>query len=108
MIDAGVGDIIAQYKKYGWQLRRLLVPEGSREVDRAVIGNADVIVSDLNGLWFSRRSKPGSETWELRRLEGIPFALIAIVDDRSSDEEREKILNQIELEMLASSPTDAP
>lgn len=108
MIDDAAADIIAQYKKYGWELRRILVVEGTCDFDRSMIGHADVVVSDLSGLWFSRRSKPGSETWELRRLDGIPFALVAIVEDNATAQEREEILNQIELEMLASRPTVAP
>jgi hypothetical protein len=48
---------------------------------------------------FSRRSKPGSEAWELRRVTGAPFALIAVVSTVDDVEQLEAALANIEDEM---------
>ena len=55
------------------------------------------------GLWFSRRSLPDREAWELRRLSGSPFALVAVVEDSLTDTEREEILRETELRMFDGS-----
>ena len=84
MIDIeSVRQIRAQYEKHGWTLRRVLLSEApSSEVIEA-LGDAETSLSDLDAAWFSRSSKPGKVTWELRRLTGAPFALVAIIDESS-------------------------
>ena len=98
---AAVDEIIAQYEKHGWKLRRaLLSPEGRRAVlsfDESVA----VEESDLDALWFSRRSQPDREAWELRRLTGLPFALIAVVAIEAESDEIDETLAQVVDEMRA-------
>ena len=100
MIDAtAVGEILAQYDKHGWTLRRaLLSPDSKSEIPKFDV-SVKLIESDLDALWFSRRSKPESEAWELRRLTALPFALVAVVPTNASGDELEASLAQIESDM---------
>lgn len=96
---ATVGEIIRQYEKHGWTLRRALLSDDSRLKLSASLGAIDIVTSDLEALWFSRRSKPENESWELRRLTGSPFALVAVVPTTSSEEELEATLAQVAEDM---------
>ena len=92
---ATVGEIVKQYEKHGWTLRRALLSDESRVVLSNSLAGIDIESSDLEALWFSRRSKPESESWELRRLTGSPFALVAVVPSSASEDELESTLAQI-------------
>ena len=101
MIDmATIGPVIEQYEKHGWKLRRALL---SADADAALVSflrDGGVRVSPgLDALWFSRRSKPDSESWELRTVTGSPFALVAVLPTTADAEELEATLAQVELEM---------
>src|SRR5687768_15919309 len=104
MIDRrAIEAILAQYKKHGWELRRVLL---SDEFKVQVTGldelfsDADVRASELDALWFSRSSSPGTTAWEIRRLTESPFALIVVLQDEAGPEDREAILKQAERQML--------
>ena len=92
---ATVGEIIKQYEKHGWTLRRALLSNDSLPSLSNSLNGIDIMSSDLEALWFSRRSKPESESWELRRLTGSPFALVAVIPSNASEEERESTLAQV-------------
>jgi hypothetical protein len=98
---ATVREIISQYEKHGWKPRRALLCEESNRLLSQLLGEIEIEPSDLDALWFSRRSKPESEAWELRRLTGSPFALIAIISSEMSPEEMEATLEQVADEMRA-------
>jgi hypothetical protein len=66
-----------------------------------MLDGIEVTISDLEALWFSRKSKPETETWELRRLTGSPFALIAVVSSDASAGVFESTLAQVADEMRA-------
>ena len=102
MIDAIViGEIIEQYRKHGWTLRRALLSEsGNREVVER-LASIEVTQSDFDALWFSRKSRPESEAWELRRLSGSPFALVAVIASDVTDHERERALSEVVDKMRA-------
>jgi hypothetical protein len=94
-----VGEIIAQYEKHGWKLRRaLLSVEGKARLSDA-LPDIETVDSDLNALWFSRRSQPDSEAWELRRLTNLPFALVAVIRNEATEDEVEATLDQVVDEM---------
>jgi hypothetical protein len=102
MDPVSVKEVVSQYSGHGWKLRRILVSQPDR---CQVLGpfaaeeSAEISNSDIDALWFSRRSKPGSETWELRRITGSPFALLAVIEDTATDGERERTLREIEVQM---------
>jgi hypothetical protein len=100
MIDAAaVGEIIAQYEKHGWTFRRALLSPDGKKVLRDAFASDRTFDSDFDAIWFSRKSNPESEAWELRRLTSLPFALIAVVPTPVDDEELESTLAQVVDEM---------
>lgn len=100
MIDtAAIGEIIAEYEKHGWKLRRALLSPASKDVVPRFADDVERTDSDLDALWFWRRSRPDAETWELRRLSGLPFALVAVVSTSAASDELESALEQVENDM---------
>lgn len=100
-----INEVAALYETHGWTLRRVLLTQESRgEYDGAPVDRPDVDVfeSDLDSLWFSRRSTPGSEAWELRRLTGTPFALVTVIPDGTPDDELDAALAEVEEQMSES------
>jgi hypothetical protein len=97
--SATVGEILAQYEKHGWKLRRALLSDEGMALIGPTLGDVETFGSDIDALWFSRRSNPESEAWELRRLTNLPFALVAVITNGSSAEEVEFILDQVVDEM---------
>lgn len=104
MIDpAEIEAIIGQYTKHGWALRRVLLCSPSDVASAAGrFGSADVRRSIIDALWFTRRSQADQEAWELRRISGSPFALVAILEDRADETERESIVESVERRMFAA------
>jgi len=96
---ATVGEIIKQYEKHGWTLRRALLSDESRPALTELLGDIRIMPSDLEAIWFSRRSKPEAESWELRRLSGAPFALVAVIPSSTSEEDVESALAQVAEDM---------
>jgi len=109
MEKTAIAAIIEQYERHGWTLRRVLI---SRELAGALGGDgmfsdADVRPSPHGGMWFSRRSLPDREAWEMRRISASPFAVVEVIPDEFTDEEREKVLSDAESRMFdASRPTE--
>lgn len=57
---------------------------------------ADVRDSDIDAAWFARSSKPGNDTWEIRRLSADAFALCEVFSDEDEDAEREEAMFEME------------
>ncbi len=99
--------IIEQYAKHDWIVRRLMLsPASISALGSGVISlypDIDVIESAHEGIWFSRRTLSDREAWELRRLAGSPFALVAVLEDSLSKEEREVVLSSVEARMFDGS-----
>lgn len=99
--------IIDQYARHGWGLRRALLSRDSiaRIWPNIASGDPDItlIETDNEALWFSRRSLRDREAWELRKLSGSPFALVAVLEDSLDDDEREGILRNTERQMFDGS-----
>src|SRR6476620_4903520 len=103
MIDAAIAaQVIEQYKKHGWMLRRILHSAPLSPDAMALAGELPVRAAAIDGLWFSRRSQPTSEAWELRRLSGSPFALVEVIDDGTGQDEIESILSDVERRMSSA------
>ena len=99
---SAIAAIIDQYVKHGWKLRRVLL---SRALAEALVGtelfaDADVRAAAHDGLWFSRRSHPDREAWELRRISAAPFAVVEVIPDGLSDQERDELLSSAEARMF--------
>lgn len=104
MIDRpAIEEILAQYKKHGWTLRRVLLSAGFVERVPDVAGifeGAEIRPSELDGVWFSRSSRPGVTAWELRRLAETPYALVESISDHTDEAEAEAALKALETKML--------
>lgn len=98
-----IDEIVRMYAKHGWELRRVLLSGATAKsfgVDS--ICALPIEPSDFDGLWFSRISRPGSESWELRRLGGTPYALVAVIDDSADESERDEALVSVENRMRST------
>ena len=102
---SAIAAIIEQYEKHGWKLRRVLLPrEAIDELsETAIFGDAEVRPSGQGGLWFSRRTQPDREAWELRRVSASPFAIVEVIPDGHTDQEREEALAHAEARMFDTS-----
>ena len=104
MVDAdSIRDIVAQYADHGWKLRRVLVDSKDIVSDPKVaeiLADADLRISKLCALWFSRRSQPDREAWELRQLSASPYALVEVISDDVEDDDRESRLKAVETQMI--------
>ena len=101
-----IQEILSQYKKHGWNLRRVLLSDEAREnltdFMKNLFGDAEIVSSDINAVWFSRASGKNGEAWELRRLSGTPFALLEIFDDDDDEEIREEARQEMQTRMQES------
>lgn len=102
-----LNSVVGQYEKHGWEFRRVLATAKFREsLESEIAGpypNAEIGNYELDALWFSRRSRPDAETWELRRLTGTPYALVTDVEDGLGAEEFESHLRETEDQMIEAS-----
>lgn len=97
-----IEQIIAQYSKHGWKLRRVLLSgrlmplSGTAEM----FGDAEILSSELDAAWFTRSSRPGITAWELRRLSTAPYALVVNITEGTPADEFEQLLKGVETKMI--------
>jgi hypothetical protein len=102
-----IKEILTQYKKHGWTLRRVLLSDELRvraynELVALSAGEAvEFVSSDVEAAWFSRPSKEG-EAWELRHLSIAPFALFEVFDEDDEEETREQERKEMETRLKLS------
>lgn len=100
MIGIGqIQEILKQYERHGWSLRRVLLSAPLREnLPVSLFGTADVIAADFDAFWFSRPSAKG-EAWELRSVSNAPFALVEVFDEDDEEEVREETRTEMETQL---------
>ena len=95
-----IAEVLSLYRKHGWTLRRVLLSgEAERDLSdtlETLFDGAEIISSELNALWFSRKSGKDREAWELRRLGNSPFALVETFEDDLEESAREEIRREME------------
>jgi hypothetical protein len=92
-------EIVANYARHGWRLRRaLLRPEtrAAAEESDALFQDARLEESTVDALWFSRASAAGREAWELRLVADTPYALFEAFEADEAEEEREDVRREME------------
>lgn len=93
-------ELLATYGKHGWQLRRILLkPTTLKEIeDSSPAQLKGVAVTDFSAdaLWFSRPSHNNREAWELRLLEGTPYALFETFEPDETEEQRDDVRQEME------------
>ena len=89
-----IREILAQYKKHGWNLRRVLLSvrttENLADVLNSLFGETEILSSETDAVWFSRASGKSGEAWELRRLSETPYALFEVFDAEDDEVVREE------------------
>ncbi len=91
-----IGEILSLYAKHGWILRRVLLSDKLREsLAFDFFGNAEIVSSKLDALWFSRISNK-NEAWEIRHLSNAPFALVEVFPPEMKDEMRDIRLTELQ------------
>ena len=101
MISAGqIQEILTQYKKHGWNLRRVLLSDRANKTLAdslpTLFGETEIVSSEIDALWFSRASGKSGEAWELRRLSDAPFALFEIFDQEDDEAVRQETRFEME------------
>jgi hypothetical protein len=93
-------EIIATYRKHGWQLQRaLLRPETraeARDLQTTLFYDVRIDEAPIDALWFSRPSYLNREAWELRLVAETPYALFERFELEESEEEREEVRREME------------
>lgn len=86
MIDPqAIAEILATYKKYGWELRRVLLTKELKANVIDLFAEVQVVDADIDAAWFSRPPQAGSIAWEIRHLSSAPYALLEHLDETDAD-----------------------
>jgi hypothetical protein len=94
-------ELVATYRKHGWELRRALLQPATQVELNAVdevhlLKNIPVHDSTVDALWFSRPSHNKREAWELRLLAQTPYALFETFESDETEEERNDVRQEME------------
>ena len=94
-------EILAQYRRHGWRLARVLARPGTFAAGDEAGGGASfegvpVTESEVEALWFSRPSAEGREAWELRLVAETPYALFELFEHDEEEEDREDVRREME------------
>lgn len=90
-------ELVATYRKHGWQLRRaLLRPETRVELQSLLPGDLVLKEAEFDALWFSRPSHNDREAWELRLLAQTQYALFETFEADETEEERDDLRLEME------------
>ena len=90
-------EIVSNYERHGWKLRRLLLrPETRIELLAQTFDEATMIESDFDGLWFARPSHEKREAWELRLVNDPPYALFELFEPDELEDDREDVRREME------------
>jgi len=102
-----VREIIATYRRHGWQLRRALLrretlaglsARGENLSEES--GALPVSEAMIDALWFARPSAGGREAWELRHVAEAPFALFEMFEPDEEEEDRDDVRREMEAQMI--------
>ena len=93
-------ELVATYRKYGWQLRRALMQHATlaelQSQEAQLLNLVDVRESPIDALWFSRPSSQNREAWELRLLEQTQYALFEAFEADETEMQREDVRLEME------------
>jgi hypothetical protein len=96
-------EIINNYQRHGWELRRVLLrPEARADLTEQILElfkDARLIEADFEALWFTRPSREGREAWELRLVAAQPYALFEAFETDEDEELREEARVEMENRM---------
>ncbi len=94
-----IQEILKQYERHGWTLRRVLLSAPLREnLPVSMFDKTEIRAADFDAFWFSRPSAKG-EAWELRSVSSAPFALVEVFEKDEAEEIREETRMEMETRM---------
>ena len=103
MSEQLIQEILATYRRHGWELQRaLLRGESLKKLDseaKQLMGDAKLIEADFDALWFARPSSRGREAWELRLVSETPYALFEAFEAEKSEADRDEVRKELEERM---------
>jgi hypothetical protein len=93
-------ELVATYRKHGWELRSVLSrPETISELsaqETQLLNGVPVKDASVDALWFSRPSHNSREAWELRLLSQTQYALFETFEADETEEERDDLKREME------------
>jgi hypothetical protein len=97
-------ETLATYRKYGWQLARVLMSTATLAELRAASGaeefeSTPARESSVDAMWFTRPAGGGREAWELRLVSESPYALFELFEPDEAEEDREDVRREMEAKM---------
>jgi len=94
-------ELLAVYRKHGWELRgALLQPATLAELSaEAALSKVSIKEAAFDALWFSRSSHENREAWELRLLAQTQYALFETFEADETEEERDDVKLEMEAKL---------
>ena len=92
-------EMMAIYRKHGWQLRSVLLRPETRAELQSQISELPVKEATFDALWFSRPSHNDREAWELRLLAQTQYALFETFEADETEEDRDDVKLEMEARM---------
>ncbi len=97
-------ETLATYRKYGWQLARVLMNQDTLAELRDATGGEDfetVTAREfpVDAMWFVRPAAGGREAWELRLVSESPYALLELFEPDEAEEDREDVRREMEAKL---------
>jgi hypothetical protein len=87
-------EIVEQYQRHGWELRRVLLKPATRSsletLPNELFKQASLVDFDFDAFWFARSSQGAREAWELRLATEHPYALFEAFEADETEEDREE------------------
>ena len=96
-------EVVAKYRRHGWELRSALLQPATRTELEAqepeLLKNVSIREATFDALWFSRPSHNNRDAWELRLLSQNPYALFETFEPDETEEQREEFRQEMEARM---------
>ena len=93
-------ELVATYRKHGWDLKAALLQPATRAELTAkepdLLGEVAMKESTFDALWFSRPSHNNRVAWELRLLAEMQYALFETFEADETEEQREEMRLEME------------
>lgn len=93
------GELVATYRKHGWELRGALLQRATLAEIQSLLGEWPAKEAAFDALWFSRPSHGGREAWELRLLAQTQYALFETFEPDETEEDRDEVRREMEARM---------
>lgn len=96
-------ELVATYRKHGWELRSALMQPATlaelQPQEQQLLSNLSVREAPFDALWFSRPSHENREAWELRLLAQPQYALFETFEADETEEQRADVKLEMEARM---------